>query len=181
LLKKLKFYGIRGTAFELIKSYLEGRYQKVILDKNSQGSNWGLIRHGVPQGSILGSLLFLLYIHDLPKSIKDNAKVVLFADDTSIFINSPNQTEFEITVNKVFQDITRFTSNLLSLNVDKTHFMQFVTKTSSLLDLNIFRGNKKIVNAHNTKFLGLILDNIFSWKVHIDTVVPKLSFACQCD
>jgi hypothetical protein len=151
----------------------------VILDKNSQGSNWELIRHGVPQGSILGPLLFLLYINDLPKSIKDNAKVVLFADDTSININSPNQTEFENTVNKVFQDITSwFTSNLLSLNVDKTHFMQFVTKTSSLLDLNIFQGNKKIVNIQYTKFLGLILDNTFSWKVHIDSLVPKLSSAC---
>jgi hypothetical protein len=71
-----------------------------------------------------------------------------------------------------------FTSNLLSLNVEKTHFMQFVTKTSSLLDLNIMHGNKKIVNTHNTKFLGLILDNTFSWLVHIDSIVPKLSSAC---
>jgi hypothetical protein len=124
-------------------------------------------------------LLFLLYINDLPNSIKDSAKIVLFADDSSIIIKSPNQTEFENAVNNVFQDITRwFTSNLLSLNVDKTHFMQFVSKTSSLLDLNIFHENQKIVNIQSTKFLGLILDNTFSWKAHIDSVTPKLSSAC---
>jgi hypothetical protein len=112
---------------------------------------------GVPQGSI----------------------IVLFADDTSIIVNSPNQTELKNTINKVFQDINRwFTCNLLSLNVDKTHYMQFVTRTSSLLELNIFHGNKKIANTYYTKFLGLTLDNTLSWKVYIDSVVPRLSSAC---
>jgi hypothetical protein len=66
----------------------------------------------------------------------------------------------------------------LALNVEKTHFMQFVTKTSSVIDLNVVHGNKEIANICNTKFLGLILDNTFSCKTHIDTVVPKLSSVC---
>jgi hypothetical protein len=79
------------------------------------------------------------------------------------------------------KDINRwFTTDLLSLNVDKTQFMWFIVKNSSLIDLNIMLGNKKIVNICNTKFLGLTLDNTFSWKTHIrvDTAVPKLSSAC---
>jgi hypothetical protein len=86
LLTKLEVCGVTGTTLKLIKSYLEGRYQKVMLDGNLPNSNsdWGEIRHGVPQGSILGPLLFLPYINDLPKIVNDNAEVVLCTDDTSI-------------------------------------------------------------------------------------------------
>jgi hypothetical protein len=84
-------------AHKLIKSYLEGRYQRVVLNNDSPDScsNRGKIHHGVPQGSILGPLLFLLYINDSPTITNDNSKIVLFADDTSIIITSPNPIHFK--------------------------------------------------------------------------------------
>jgi hypothetical protein len=95
--------------------------------------------------------------------------MVLFAYDTSIIVTSPNLIEFENNVNKFFQNVNRwFTTNLLSLNVEKTQFMQFVTKSNSLLDLNIMHRNKKMANIHNTTLFGLILGNTLSWKIHVD-------------
>jgi hypothetical protein len=92
LLTKLKYYGIMGTTHKLIKSYLKDRYQRVILHNNSPDSlsKWGKILHGVPQGSILGPLLFLLYINDLPQITHENSKMILYADDTSIIITNSN-------------------------------------------------------------------------------------------
>jgi len=169
LLTKLEFYGITGITHKLIKSYLQGRYQKVVLNNHSSSScsKWGEITHGVPQGSILGPLLFLLYINHLPQITNENSKIVLFAfaDDTSMIITNPSPSNFEKSVNKVIQDISdRFNTNLLSLNLDKTHFIQFVTKNSSSIDFNITYGNYKIANVYNTKFLGLTLDNTLSWR-----------------
>jgi hypothetical protein len=105
--------------------------------------------------------------------------VVLYEDDTSIIITSLNPTNCTNSANKILQDINKwFTTNLLSLNADKTQYMQFVTKTSSLIDLRAICKIKEVANICNTKFLGLTLDNTFSWKNHIDTIVSKLSSAC---
>jgi hypothetical protein len=99
-------------------------------------------------------------------------------DNTSIIITSLNPIDYNNSAKKILQDINKlFTTNLLSLNADKTQYMQFVTKANSLIDLHVMYKNKEMANTLNTKFLGLTLDNTFSWKNCIDTIVLKLSSA----
>jgi hypothetical protein len=122
---------------------------------------------------------FLLYVNDLPKITDEYSKLILFADDTSIITTSPNPTNFEYSVNKIFHDINRwFNTNLLSLNLDKTHYMQFVTKNSSVVDLKIIHGSNNITNTCSTKFLGITLDNTLSSKtwLHPNWVQLALRF-----
>jgi hypothetical protein len=92
----LEFYGVKGKAKLWFESYLRNRYQRVLITNNDLNRNdfstWEKTKHGVLQGSILGHLLFLLYINDLPKA--DKTIPILFADDTSILVTSPNLNDF---------------------------------------------------------------------------------------
>jgi len=107
LLSKMEFCGISGKANTLIKSYLQNRYQRVQIKKDTINycSEWELITDGVLQGSILGPLFFLLYINDLPNAISDLSTSILFADDTSIIISNPFSLQFEKDINTEIQTL----------------------------------------------------------------------------
>jgi hypothetical protein len=113
LLSKMKFYGILGVANKLMESYLRNRYQRVVINihNNSNGnfSKWKKVQHRVLQGSVLGSLhvLFLIYINDLSKSVSDTCSPILFADDTSVIITNPDETEFKFNINDTFTEINK--------------------------------------------------------------------------
>ena len=108
LLSKLSYYGISSKAISLLKSYLQNRYQRVLITdlffNSNTVSKWTKIKCGVPQGSILGPLLFLLYIINLLKVVKHKALPILFADDTSILITSPNSNQLQSDLNIVLHN-----------------------------------------------------------------------------
>ena len=105
MLYKLKSMGISGELYNLLENYLSDRFQKVLL--NGQTSSWRPVLAGVPQGSILGPLLFLIYINDVPNELKSNAK--LFADDTSLFNIVKDKTESATILSNKLSEISKWT------------------------------------------------------------------------
>lgn len=183
LIKKLPFYGINGKAKQLIESYLLNRYQRVIL-KNFRTnsyvvSEWERIKHGVPQGSVLGPLLFLLYINDLPQAAPPKTIPIIFADDTSLLIASPNTCELLKEFTSSLSQLNKWLQqNSLILNISKTYFLLYHNKNQIRTDLPILLDNKPITRSTQIKFLGLTIDDSMSWNSHIDTILPRLSSAC---
>ena len=183
LIKNLPYYGITGKAKMLIESYLLNRFQRVQLESSTLNSktisSWSKVKHGVPQGSVLGPLLFLLYINDLLKAILSNATPILFADDTSILITGQDKHKYQDDLNVTFEHISNwFRVNSLSLNISKTCYIQFSGKNTNYMDLNIIYKNNYISQVKEIKFLGLYINNTLSWKTHIDKILPKLCSAC---
>ena len=160
LLSKLLYYGINGKAKLLLDSCLQNRYQGVQITNSYSNSNtvskWTKIKQGVPQGSILGPLLFLVYINDLPKAIEHKALPILFADDTSILLTSPSNIEMQSDSNVVLEQLIKwFKSNLLFLNFDKTYFIQLANKSTGCC-----RNSELIINKYN--ILLTVIDTNFS-------------------
>jgi hypothetical protein len=136
LLSKCEFYRFRDKTNALFSSYLSDRYQRVLIDNIVSNitafSEWGKIKHGVPQRSVLGPLFFLLYINDLLNITADLSKPVLFADDMSIIIANPSRSKFKEDINNIIDSINDwFKVNSFLLNVDNIYFLQFMTKILS--------------------------------------------------
>ena len=103
----------------------------------------------------------------------------MFADDTSIIIKSLDNTQLQSDLNTAIRQINKwFQDNLITLNLNKTYFLQFINKSIDNSDIQIKIENKLITTVKATKFLGLITDNKLSWKGHINYIIPKLSSAC---
>jgi len=174
LLRKLKRYGVRGLPLQLIKSYLTNRYQRTVVD--SLKSNVKLVTCGVPQGSILGPFLFLVFINDLALASELNVRI--FSDDTNLTLVSDNYLSLQTKVNCEIQKIDIwFKSNKLSLNYNKTEYM-VVTRKKEKCNFRINIGGHEISQKECIRYLGVMLDDSLTWKQHIAHVSRKLSNGC---
>jgi len=164
-----------------MQSYLESRYQRVVLRDNichRVTSDWIPMVHGLPQGSVLGPLMFLIYINDLSAHIWQTANPVLFADDTSIIITSTDAREYQTIISQTTSETWKWCQvNLLTLKLKKTHFLQFQTKKQNVPKIQLAASNT-IINMNSTKFLGITIDRSISWKEQISELTSKLNKAC---
>ena len=171
LLKKIFHIGIRGNLYSILRSYLTDRKQKTVV--HSYSSDETKVELGVPQGSILGPLLFILYINDI-SNITDLANFYLFADDTAIVIRAPNLTELQAKLHWLLPLVaTWFQCNRLSLNTTKT-FYQIFSRTPTN-DLRVVINNTKIERKSTVKYLGILIDDNLKWDSHINNVSKILS------
>ena len=174
LLNKLEFYGIRGQALEWFHSYLYDRKQFV--HYNGEDSDMKTIRCGVPQGSVLGPLLFIIYTNDLPDILQMSTSI-LFADDTTIYQSSTNIPDLYSNMNIELNNLTDwFGANKLSLNISKTNYMLFsnvLANNSNNMELKL--GNTIISKCNNVKFLGVYIDSKLKWDEHINRTKLKIS------
>ena len=178
LLRKLQYYGIRQSSYKWFASYLDNRTQ--ICQINCCKSTPKSLKCGVPQGTILGPLLFLLYINDLPNCLHFS-QPRMYADDTSLTFASADVHDvndcLNYDLNKVY---TWLSVNKLTLNLTKTEFMLIASrqKLSNLSDCpSLTINNMTVEQVASTKSLGVCIDQTLNWESHIENICKKIASA----
>ena len=179
LLEKLERYGIRGIALELITSYLRDRkYYIEINHKNdnimySYKSKLNSVPCGVPQGSILGPLLFIIFVNDLPMHV--NGKTIMYADDVSVIVEANSEQQLSQEIQDVLEQVTEwYSANKLMINVNKTNILYF-NSNRNLSSVRFKEFDIKFVDS--AKLLGLYVDANLKWKAHCEELQYKLNKA----
>ena len=173
LLKIFDYYGIRGVANLLLKSYLNDRKRYVLID--NQKSSETIIEYGIPQESILGPLLFLIYVNDLPSCLETVSR--FFADDTVLLIDSNNTTEFQTLTNAELANINQWmTANNLVVNANKTIALNISPNMRNNNDnLSYVLNGETACSSNSAKYLGITIDNQLSFKTHISNLESKIA------
>jgi hypothetical protein len=171
LIWKLHKIGIRGRLLLWIENYLKERYQRVII--NGQYSDWTKIIAGVPQGSVLGPLLFLVFINDIT-SVINHCKIRLFADDTCLFITVDDREVAADLINKDLQNIQEWADKwLVTFSPPKTEALIISNKSNLDRHPKLELNGETITEVKHHKHLGIILSHNLRWNAHIDQLVNK--------
>ena len=172
LLKKLEHYGFRGKFLNLLRSFITDR--KYFVSANGIKSDTKTVNNGVPQGSTLGPLLFLIFVNDMSNS-SDIFKFIQFADDTTTTHRGKNRERVIQTVeNELVKVLEWLTANKLIINLQKTHTMLFTNKRGDRTIPIIIR-NAELQQKDDCKFLGIYIDKELNWKAHIKYIANKVS------
>ncbi len=172
LLDKLNYYGICGIANGLLQNYLTNRQQYVDYEGTKSASK--SIRTGVPQGSILGPLLFLVYINDLP-TISPVFNMLMYADDTTLHCNITHNISEQVINDELIKVQEWLSSNKLALNISKTKYMVFHTSQKKVEYPKLKLNNITIQRVSQFNILGLIINSSLKWNSHIDHISKKIS------
>ena len=172
LMQKVEHCGVRGVALSWLRSYLSNRTQCVYHENTL--SDVKKIHCGVPQGSVLGPVLFLLYVNDI-ENVSKVLKCILFADDTTFVCSD---SDINILCDKLNIELSNlnewFNVNKLSLNIDKTNFILF-TNSDTKVNCKLVINGVSVKRVFNTKFLGVVIDSKLNWKAQINSVSTKMS------
>ena len=171
LLKKISHIGIQGKFHNMIESYLYNRQQMTKIE--NMLSDRQTVTLGVPQGSVLGPLLFIIYINDIC-NVTDDGTLYLFADDTAICLSGMGHGEIQAKINNVVPNIIDWLhANRLSLNASKTYYQ--IYSRSVVPDLNIVFDGTQIMRKSCIKYLGVLVDENIKWRSHINSVATTVS------
>jgi len=169
----LFYYGVKGTPLKLLASYLDNRFQCTKIGDTKSFFN---VTCDVPQGSVVGPLLFLTYINDIVKAF--NFNTVLYADDINLHISEKNHETLEKTVNNELKKIDHWVhANKLCFNYSKSNFM--LVNNRKNINFSVSINHHPISKQRSLKYLGVILDDKLNWKPQIEKLVTQLSKSCE--
>ena len=180
LIKKLKAYGFRITAIELLRSYLSDRQQCVVFTHccvTHVLCNLITLECGIPQGSCLGPLLYSIFVNDIPYMLQ-NEGIVIYADDTTIFASSLSSEQVNKNLQKEIMLASEWVNeNKLKLNVSKTKCLMLDSKHAlrSNFKLSLSLNDTEIEQVREAKLLGVTIDETLSWTSHIGSIVTRMS------
>ncbi|CAB4032175.1 Hypothetical predicted protein, partial [Paramuricea clavata] len=167
LLHKLKHYGVSGQLYAWFEDYLSGRCQRVVVD--GVASSWAPVTSGVPQGSILGPVLFAIFINDLPNVLPDETSAALYADDTKVYKSIKSEDDCQILQHALTSLECWSHDNNLDFNQSKCKVLTITRKTTPLVHV-YHMNSKELLRVDKEKGLGVCVSTNFSWDVHIHTI-----------